>query len=101
MVVVHAGEAVDLEIDESRGEIEVRSRDGRRYRNDGFLKCEFDGQTGQRVDAGTMEQWHVLYTSLAHRKKRKCIKLQREIAVQNAITGLAQGGVTGYKRRVH
>ena len=101
MVVVHAGEAVDLEIDESRGEVEVRGFDGRRYGDDRFLKCEFDGQASQRVDAGTMQQWHVLYTSLAHRKRGKCMVQWDEIIVQNAGMLLALSGGAGYKRRVH
>jgi hypothetical protein len=65
------------------------------------VKRELDGEAGQGVGAGTLQEFHVLYTSLAHRKGRKYMARRGEIVVQNAEIVLAPGAGARYKRRVH
>jgi hypothetical protein len=60
-----------------------------------------NGKAGQGIDAGTLQWFHVLYTSLPHRKRRKCMAQRGEIIVQNAGIPLALRAGAGYKRRVH
>ncbi len=53
VIVIDAGEAVDLKVDESGRQVEVL-RPCRDNTGDGFAEGELDRQAGQRVDAGTL-----------------------------------------------
>src|ERR1019366_2121500 len=90
-VVIDAGKAVDLEIDEAGSEVEIRGLGGWGDGVDGTLKGQLDGVAGDRAGAGTSEGFHDLYTSLAHRKRRKYMAWRGWIVVQNAGIPLAPG----------
>jgi hypothetical protein len=55
VIVIDAGKAVDLEINEAWGKVKRAGFGGWLYGTDGILKGEFDGKTGQCVDAGTLQ----------------------------------------------
>jgi len=54
VIVVYAGKAVDLQIDEAGGEVKGSWLGGWYYGLDDILKAEFDAEAGQSVDAGTL-----------------------------------------------
>jgi len=101
VVVVNAGVAIDLEVDEGGREVKVAGSGGGRDGLDRILERDLYGSAAEDVNSRTALWGHVLFTSLPHRKAVSDCRMVGKKGVERGTSPLVFGSLPGYKRRVH